>query len=101
MCLNKQLMKGKTNKRKIKKILIVLKINRFGKFGNSMPCQKCIQNIYKNTIKTGIYIHKIYYSTGNGNEIICKKFIDILNEPNKHQSIYGRHRYKLHKNKPK
>lgn len=93
MCINKFNLKNKRANHSTKKIIIILNFNSSAKLKNAKPCLNCIKNIYENTIRTGIYIHKIYYSTGNGDEIICEKFMDLfinlLNDPIKHECSYG------------
>jgi len=44
----------------------VIRIIKNGTIGNARPCQNCL-NMMKD-----LNINKVYYSTGNGDEIICE-----------------------------
>lgn len=51
---------------------MVLRITKDGIVGNSRPCYNCL-NMMKD-----IGIHKIYYTTGILNEIICERVKDMI-----------------------
>jgi hypothetical protein len=51
---------------------MVLRITKDGMVGNSRPCYNCL-NMMKD-----IGIHKIYYTTGILNEIICERVKDMI-----------------------
>lgn len=51
---------------------MVLRITKDGIIGNSRPCYNCL-NMMKD-----IGIHKIYYTTGILNEIICERVKDMI-----------------------
>lgn len=64
--------------------LIVIRINKSKELKNSKPCYNCLIRLQK-LHSFGYNLCNIYYSDENG-EIIKKKYIDLLNEENKHIS---------------
>jgi len=51
---------------------MVLRIMKDGMIGNSRPCYNCL-NMMKD-----LGIHKIYYTTGISDEIICERVKDMI-----------------------
>ena len=100
-CLKKYNPKGKSKTRFIKKSLIVLRFNQFGNMCNSKPCTLCVRNINTLSKQKGIYVFKIYYSTGKGNEILCSKLVDLIQEKKQHQTVFGRKQKELKIQNPK
>ncbi len=91
----------RANLKNVKKLdLIVLRITKEGNIGNARPCFNCL-NMMKD-----IGIKKVYYTTGNNEEMICEhvknmvsiqsssvtRLIDVNN-------IREQEKYKLMKNK--
>jgi deoxycytidylate deaminase len=61
------------NNKKIKKInLIVIRITKNGKLSNARPCINCLK-MMKN-----IGIKKVYYTSGNNDELICENVKDMI-----------------------
>lgn len=77
-------------KRLVRKNLLVIRVSNTGKLGNSKPCRNCVRNIPIIARKNGIIIHRIFYSTGNDDEVVCKTIEDLQSDPNKHVCHYFR-----------
>ena len=57
----------------IKKLdLIVIRINRDGIIGKSRPCYNCLD------MMRAVGIKKVYYTTGNNDELICETVKDMI-----------------------
>ena len=75
-----------TIKAKRKKlIMIIIRINRFGKLLNSTPCFKCIQHLERLNNSSGYKIDRIYYSNQEG-KIEITKLSELINCDKKHIS---------------
>ena len=79
----------KKNKNKNKKriILFVARLSKTSIIGESRPCWHCLINAYKIALNKGYKIQYIIHSTSNQN-LIKKKYIDIVNEPHQHISYH-------------
>jgi hypothetical protein len=64
--------------------MVIIRINNSGTLKNSKPCYNCLMKLQKLYL-FGYNLCNIYYSDENG-KIIKKKYIDLLNEQNKHIS---------------
>ena len=71
--------KFKNKKRKID--LIVIQITPGGKLRNSMPCDLCVSHMIQMQKRGNFKIRKIYWSTGQGSEIIGLSFSNFLKLP--------------------
>ena len=61
------------NKKKVKKVnIFVIRVTRNGIMSNARPCQNCLE------MMKDLNINKVYYSTGNGDEIICESVKDMI-----------------------
>lgn len=57
----------------IKKLdLLVIRINRDGIIGKSRPCYNCLD------MMRAVGIKKVYYTSGNNNELICENVKDMI-----------------------
>ena len=74
-------------------ILIVIRINRFGKLLNSTPCFKCIQHLTRLNNSSGYKIDKIYYSNQEG-KIEITKLSELIDCDEKHVSYAFRQKKK-------
>lgn len=76
------------HRRKISKLtsisLVVIRMNKLNELKNSKPCYNCLMKLQK-LYSFGYNLRNIYYSDENG-QIVKKKYIDLLNEENKHIS---------------
>ena len=50
--------------------IIVLRIDRKGRLGNSRPCKNCIENLKR------LNVDNVYYSV-KGGDVICEKFVQL------------------------
>lgn len=75
--------------KKIKVDVLVVRVNG----SNSKPCARCIDKM--NEMSSLFSIKNIYYTHKDSeNGLKCEKFIDLLNDPDKHISSYDRHQMK-------
>ena len=82
---------NRLNKRLVKISLLVIRVSKNQRgyvLGNSRPCAKCIQDMY-NIQSRGYKIMDVYYSDIGGN-IICRKFENLLHDPEHHITRYYR-----------
>ena len=79
---NKRLHSSKLN-------LIVIRINKNHELKNSRPCSNCLQ------FMKDVNINKVYYSTGNGSEIVCEKVRNMISH---HVSFGNKMTEYIHKN---
>ena len=62
--------------------LMVVRISKTGIMSNATPCEHCMRQL--NNAKY-VKIKNVYYSANTGS-IVCKKFTELMREPNKHVS---------------
>ena len=61
------------NKKSLSKLnLIVIRINKNQELKNSRPCANCLQ------FMKDVNINKVFYSSGNGTEIICERVKNMI-----------------------
>ena len=68
--------------------LIVIRINKNLELKNSRPCANCLQ------FMKDVNINKVYYSSGNGSEIICEKVKNMISN---HKSFGNKMTEYIHK----
>jgi len=62
------------NKKRLKRVnLMVIRANIGGTVGNSRPCIKCTDILFKKLPLRGYILDKLYY-TSKGGELVCEKF---------------------------
>jgi|TARA_A100001015_G_scaffold216354_1_gene242978 hypothetical protein len=83
-------------KHKVSYDMIVMRTNRLGDgYGMSQLCEKCVLGVNDIQNKSGIKIKKIYYTTGNGCEVIKTTPNKMLQLEHQHiTSYYRNHKYK-------
>ena len=67
----------------------MIRINKNHELKNSRPCSNCLQ------FMKDVNINKVYYSTGNGSEIVCEKVRNMISH---HVSFGNKMTEYIHKN---
>ena len=62
--------------------IIVIRLSKSGKLGISRPCYHCVKSLNDSNIN----IKYVYYSTGNGDEIVRESLSEMLNNEISHIS---------------
>jgi hypothetical protein len=62
--------------------IIVIRLSKSGKLGISRPCYHCLKSLSESNIN----IKYVYYSTGNGDEIVRESLNEMLNNEVSHIS---------------
>jgi hypothetical protein len=88
--LRKMKMYQTNNPKRIRETydIVVIRFSKTGKLGISRPCLHCLKTLYSSNIN----IKYVYYSTGNNNEIVRERLIDMLNDDVVHISSGWRQR---------
>ncbi len=60
-------LKNRVNKKPIKVDIMVIRVNNSGHLCSSQPCHKCVEYMKNQARQKGYKIHRIYYSTSEGN----------------------------------
>lgn len=68
--------------------IVVIRFSKTGKLGISRPCYHCLKSLNESDIN----IKYVYYSTGNGNEIVRETLNEMMNDDMAHISSGWRQR---------
>jgi len=82
--------KRKTKKRIIVVDLLVIRVSKTGKLGNSRPCKHCLLHLSQNK---DVKVRNVYYSTRD-TTIVREKFNTMLESDKTYVSSGFRHRNK-------
>lgn len=71
------LREDRKNRRPLRMNLMVVRLSKTGILNNAEPCYHCLQQL---KVATFVNIKNVYYSTAP-DQIVCKKFDDMVNSP--------------------